>query len=160
MVPISVVAVLDLGPVLVALLTVAWRAEQLSPNPPALFGDQDLPPFTASGLDPRELASLPWPLRRPVAQASTLSAAYALVERYAGVPEMTKTDLELARSNADYIERFRSWLIGSGRTPGDLAGTPNASANGQAAYSIEQLHRELFAGAPDYSARPARPGRP
>jgi len=65
------------------------------------------------------LADLPWPLRRPVAQATTLSAAYALVEKYAGRPEMTKTDLELARSNADYVEAFRSWLTGSGRTPAE-----------------------------------------
>ena len=96
-------------------LVAAAKAED--PNPPALFGDEDLPPFTASGLDPRELAALPWPLRRPVAQAPTLAIAFALVQRYAGVPEMTKTDLELARSNADYIDAFRSWLIGSGRTP-------------------------------------------
>ncbi len=72
-------------------LVAAAKAED--PTPPALFGDEDLPPFTASGLDPRMLADLPWPLRRPVAQATTLSAAYALVEKYAGVPEMTKTDL-------------------------------------------------------------------
>jgi hypothetical protein len=123
-----------------------------------LFGDADLPPFCASGLDPRLLADLPWPLRRPVAPATTLAIAYALVEKHAGIPEMTKTDL--ARSNAPYVEAMRSWLVGSGRTPADLAGTPNASANGQAAYSIEQLHKELFAGAPDYSTTPARPGRP
>jgi hypothetical protein len=126
----------------------AAKAE--NPNVPALFGDADLPPFTASGLDPRMLADLPWPLRRPVAQAPTLSAAYALVEKYAELPEMIKIDLtedlEFARANADYIERFRSWLIGSGRTSADQkpgAGM-QASANGQSAYSIEDLHRELF----------------
>ncbi len=141
-------------------LVAAAKAED--PNPPALFGDQDLPPFTASGLDPRELASLPWPLRRPVAQASTLAVAFALVDRYSGVPEMTKADLELARANTPYVEAFRSWLIGSGRTPADQvpsAGTPKASANGQTAYSVEQLHKELFAGRPIWD-EPARPGRP
>jgi hypothetical protein len=58
---------------------------------------------------------------------------------------------------------MRSWLIGSGRTPADLrsgAGTPEASANGQASYTVEQLYRELFGGLPNYSATgPVRPGR-
>jgi hypothetical protein len=36
-------------------------------NFPRLFGGCDLALITASGLDPQVLASLPWPLRRPVA---------------------------------------------------------------------------------------------
>jgi hypothetical protein len=138
-------------------LVAAAKAED--PNPPALFfefGNEDLPPFTASGLDPHMLAGLPWPLRRPVAQAATLSAAYGMISKYADQPEMTKTEVEFARANAPYVEAFRSWLIGSGRTPADQrpgAGTPTASANGQEAYSIEQLHGELFAGAPVYDPR-------
>jgi hypothetical protein len=48
-------------------------------NFPRLFGGCDLALITASGLDPQVLASLPWPLRRPVAEASTLKTAYELI---------------------------------------------------------------------------------
>ena len=49
-------------------------AEQEGP-PPKLFGDSDLPPFTASGLDPQVLARHPWPIRQAMASAPTLKAA-------------------------------------------------------------------------------------
>ena len=46
---------------------------------PRLFGSADLPPFTASGLDPSYLATLPWPLRCPVAAAPTLAGYDGLI---------------------------------------------------------------------------------
>ncbi len=56
------------------------------PDPPKLFGTTDLPPFTASGIDPQVLASLPWPIRRPVAEAPTLQAAYELADAWRRAP--------------------------------------------------------------------------
>ena len=108
------------------------------PEPPRLFDDRDLPPFTASGIDPSVLATLPWPLRRPVAEAPTLKIAYALVERYAGQPEMARTDLATARANLPYVQSMSLWLKG-----GTTTGEP-AAVSGQSSYTTEALHAELF----------------
>jgi hypothetical protein len=114
-------------------------------NPPQLFGDADYPPFTASGLDPRLLASLPWPLRRPVAAAATLAEAWHMVDKYAGTPDMAKVDLAYSPANRGYVEAMSQWLIGTGKAPADAE--PGAGAgklSGLASYTTDQLHRELF----------------
>jgi hypothetical protein len=124
------------------------------PNPPRLFGGSDLPPFTASGLDPRILATLPWALRRPAAAMPTLKEAYELVERY-GDPDsagMASVDLAQAPANRGYVEAFSLWLKGQGGGPADrgpqdqlrhpATGQYTASAAGD--YATEAMHRELF----------------
>jgi hypothetical protein len=114
-----------------ALVEIAMSED---PNPPRLFDDADLPPFTASGIDPSVLASLPWPLRRPVAAAHTRADAYALVEKYAGSPGMARADLATARENADYVQAMSLWLRGSAPTsvsyasPADAAGAEGTEA--------------------------------
>jgi hypothetical protein len=60
------------------------------PVPPRLFGATDLPQLTASGLPVSALSALPWPLRRPVAEAPTLAAAYVLCDKYAGAPDLVR----------------------------------------------------------------------
>lgn len=110
-----------------------------NPNPPKLFGDRDLPPFTASGLDPNILMQLPWPLRRPVAAAGTLKAAYVMVEKYAGAPELTR-ELSTARANSDYLNEFSAWLKGNGP---DSNGNP---PEGLGAAQVEGLNSELPSG--------------
>jgi hypothetical protein len=128
------------------------------PNPPRLFGDRDLPPFTASGLDPAMLASLPWPVRREVAEAPTLAAAYQLAERYgsgsdADLPGLL--ELRDSRYNLPYVEAMSQWLAGSGADapPAGDSGQPRHPGTGQylpaaAAplrdYTTEALHAELF----------------
>jgi hypothetical protein len=113
--------------------------------PPELFGDAPLPPFTASGLPPEQLASLPWPLRRPVAAATSLADAWRMVDRYmtalaedaaaeraaqaadpyrppvaySGGPELAA--LKHARENLDYVERFSAWLRGNGVDAGTVS---------------------------------------
>jgi hypothetical protein len=116
-----------------------------NPDPPRLFGNADLPPFTASGLDPVHLARVPWPLRRPMAEAPTLAAAYQLQAKYEDNPDMARVDLAHDLVNASYVEAFSNWLAGTGRHPDDLAlpGT-GVAASGAAAYTAEQLHQELF----------------
>ena len=119
------------------------------PNPPTLFESGDLPPFTASGLPPSVLAGLPWPLRRPVAEAGTLKDAYALVEKYAGAPDLARTDLATARVNLPYIQDMSRWLSG-GATTGPEQNPPGD-------YTAERLHAELFG---DHSFEASRPAIP
>ncbi len=47
----------------------------------------ELPPFTASGIDPKALLDVPAPVRPAMAAADTTAAAYALRERYRGIPD-------------------------------------------------------------------------
>jgi hypothetical protein len=89
-----------------ALVAAALRDD---PNPPRLFGDRDLPAFTSSGLDPSVLAGLPWPLRRPVAQATSLAKAYALVEN---TDDVKLLDMRYASANRDYLTAMSTWLAG------------------------------------------------
>jgi pyruvate/2-oxoglutarate dehydrogenase complex dihydrolipoamide acyltransferase (E2) component len=46
----------------------------------------ELPPFTASGIDPKTLLYVPAPVRPAMAAAETTAEAYRLRERYAGMP--------------------------------------------------------------------------
>jgi hypothetical protein len=131
-----------------ALVTVAMAD---NPDPPTLFESGDLPPFTASGLPPSVLAGLPWPLRRPVAEAATLKAAYALVDKYAADPALALTDLAPARANLPYVQAMSAWLAGGaelGQEPPPQERSP---------YSVEQLHSELFGDTTFVPPRPAIP---
>lgn len=126
---------------------------------PELFGDRPLPAFTASGLPPEQLASLAWPLRRPVAQAPTLAKAYELVDRFgsgadADMPGLL--ELRYSRANADYLASFSAWLTGPRRSTVEAqlaeSGQPRHPRTGQYTqasqqqddYTEEQLYRELF----------------
>src|SRR5215472_11793799 len=90
-------------------------AAEAESAPPRLFGDRDLPAFTASGLDPSVLASQPWPIRRQMAAAPTLAAAYELADKYAG-PDgeaMAAADHAHGPANAGYVSDFSRWRAGS-----------------------------------------------
>ena len=94
------------------------RAEQsLVPTTPAptLFASGDLPPYTASGNDPAELALLPWQLRHAAARAdqaewSRLFAEYARadVESHEFVFEPAVADV----GNLEYEQRVKAWRYG------------------------------------------------
>lgn len=56
----------------------------LTKEPPKLFGDVDLPPRTASGLDPQVLVTLPWKARHAVADAPTVDCAQDLIAACSG----------------------------------------------------------------------------
>ena len=62
----------------------AHRAAFPAPKPEPAW---ELPPFTASGIDPRALLDVPAPIRPAMAAAETTAAAYALRERYRGMPD-------------------------------------------------------------------------
>jgi hypothetical protein len=147
-----------------ALVEAAMRE---NPNPPRLFESGDLPPFTVSGLDPQTLAGLPWPLRRPVAEAPTLAAAYELVARYAGEggPEMAVSDLGNRGENTGYVSAVSQWLQGTGGGPAQPAGPARHPDTGQFTqarraatdYTTEALHAELFG---DKAYEPGAPAVP
>lgn len=130
-----------------ALVTIAMADD---PSPPTLFESGDLPPFTASELPPSVLAGLPWPLRRPVAEAATLKDAYALLQRYADNPELAHTDLATARVNLPYIEAMSLWLRG-GATTGPEPQSPPGD------YTAERLKQELFGDTSFVAPHPTMP---
>ncbi|HEY5990309.1 MAG TPA: hypothetical protein VIV12_28570 [Streptosporangiaceae bacterium] len=114
-----------------------------NPSPPRLFGSRDLPLSTASGLDPHILGGLPWPLRRTVAAAATLHAAYELIDQYGdaepGDPSLW--ELRFRRENSDYLQEFAQWLTGpAGRQPA----SPYVRASAAQEDAEDALYESLF----------------
>lgn len=88
-------------------------------DPPTLFPSGDLPPFTASGLDPSVLADLPWLGRHAVAAEPDRRAAYQMASELGGPdgPGIAATEEQYAGhpGNAEYLARMSSWAM---RSPG------------------------------------------
>jgi hypothetical protein len=106
--------------------------------PPRLFVEfsADLPPFTASGVDPSVLAGMPWPVRRKAAEAPTPAGVYAL----ATADEAALSAARFDHANAPYREAFAAWAIGQQQATGE----PPARASAGGDYVVEALHKELF----------------
>lgn len=87
-------------------------AEGQSPAP-TLFASGDLPPFTASGVDPSELLKVPWFARHHLASITDTAKVEQLLTDYAG-PDgdlAAQTDgVSAHRGNHDYAGRLREWL--------------------------------------------------
>lgn len=83
---------------------------------PTLFTGGDLPPVTASGMDPPRLLDVP-PEARHALAAATDAEALALHERYSS-PGATVSDYRVAGHAGwtDYTRRVSAWL-GTVRTP-------------------------------------------
>jgi hypothetical protein len=148
----SVNPLLDEGRVHYPALVDAAMADD--PNPPRLFGDRDLPLVTASGLDPHLLGDLPWMLRRPVAAAATMKAAYEMIDRYTGgqVADPDLSQLRFSRANQDYIAEFSLWLAGTGR-PASTEPSPGVGVAASAAAredAEERLYDELYGHLPQH----------
>lgn len=83
---------------------------------PTLFPNgQDLPAFTASGIDPSALLDVPWQARHALAAAPTAAQAYAIVEQCSGpeAEEVAARAYGLHDGNADYEYRVQQWRLGS-----------------------------------------------
>lgn len=79
---------------------------------PTLFASGDLPPFTASGVEPEALLQLPWHARHWAAAQTDRSDVLRAVEHYAEYDD----DLfgEFAHQGAqDYVDRVNAWLHGA-----------------------------------------------
>lgn len=94
----------DYGHINPATLSIA-RAEAPEPT---LFESGDLPPFTASGVDPEVLNRLPYTARHAAAAEPSRAAVLRMVEEYSDDP-----DVELPhRGLDDYRGRVTRWLSG------------------------------------------------
>lgn len=93
-----------------------YAAAAAKAQAPTLFQGGDLPPFTASGIDPAALLNVPWQARHAVAAATTPAEAYSIVQTFTGtnVDEgTTAASLDFADhpANADYERRVTQWLV-------------------------------------------------
>jgi hypothetical protein len=109
-----------------------------------LFLSGDLPPFTASGVDPDELLKTPWYARHHLASLSDKAKVEQLVRDYSG-PDgdvMAQTDgVASHRGTVDYFNRVRTWLEGGDKAA--LAARDDQTWRGvQAAREQAQATRE------------------
>lgn len=88
------------------------RAFRTAGPAPTLFPTGDLPPFTASGIDPKALLQVPWLARHPIAAEPSQAAAYRMVDFYASEDGeiASKVDFTGHPGNVDYRERMRAWV--------------------------------------------------
>jgi len=79
---------------------------------PTLFAGGDLPPFTASGVDPQVLLQVPWLARHPVAAAGTTAEAYKLLQDYSGPDAEVRAAMDCSGhpANRDYQRQAENWL--------------------------------------------------
>lgn len=92
------------------------RAATAKAPAPTLFTGGDLPPFTASGIDPTALLKVPWQARHPMAQAPTPAGAYAILASFEGITPEEAQDLATLEynehpSNREYRRRMDDWLL-------------------------------------------------
>lgn len=92
------------------------KARAAAPEP-TLFGGGalDLPPFTASGIDPQALLQVPWQARHALASAGTPREAYAILNEFSGLgAEAAETVAVTAfgghPGNAEYAQRVDQWV--------------------------------------------------
>lgn len=80
---------------------------------PTLFATGDLPPFTASGIDPQVLLSVPWQARHAIASAPSQAEAYQMLQDYSGPDAEDAAALEHGGdwANEDYARRVREWEV-------------------------------------------------
>ena len=96
-----------------------YRAALAEGPAPRLFESGDLPAFTASGIDPAVLRSLPWQARHPAAETRDRAQALAIVEDCAGDGAMfAAMEFGPYRANQDYEARVRTWAVGAIRPGG------------------------------------------
>ncbi|MEV8510834.1 hypothetical protein [Dactylosporangium sp. NPDC051484] len=78
---------------------------------PTLFESGDLPPFTASGIDPHLLANVPWTVRHAIAETPDRAAAMELLQAASGEHAGDiGAEYWHDRPNRDYRRRVESWV--------------------------------------------------
>jgi hypothetical protein len=82
--------------------------------PPTLFSGGDVPPYTASGNDPRALMKLPWMVRHAAAKANAAGWA-RIFDEYANDPDAAAMSAEAQDyGNSEYLQRMNDWGSNSG----------------------------------------------
>lgn len=79
---------------------------------PTLFATGDLPPFTASGVDPQLLQGLPYNWRHNAASETDPVKVLAMLEQSAQDPGNTATEAMPAYGFLDYQVRIERWTSG------------------------------------------------
>jgi hypothetical protein len=116
--------------------TFAAAAKHNTAPPPTLFETGDLPPFTASGIDPQLLADVPWMARHRVAATANRTEALAMIEDLAGEDGLDLAAFEYGKdlANRDYHARVLKWAT-DGAIAGDEQRAVAARARQQVAAS-------------------------
>lgn len=112
---------------------------------PTMFDSGDLPPFTASGVDPRFLANLPWKIRHAAAMEASSVTVLKWVEEFG---HDDTVDMAVG-GQWQYINRFRDWLAGRWTNPSFKGADAATQATADA-----DLYASLFAA--DEAARAAK----
>ena len=115
------------------------RAARAEAPEPRLFGDSDLPLACASGVDPKVLLKLPWPLRHAAAAASTSQEFYRICELRNDAAKVA--DAARGPENEGYRSEVSAWLAGR-----DVPVDPETGVKASAAdeFTEAELFRELF----------------
>lgn len=114
---------------------------------PTLFESGDLPPFTASGVDPKILASLPWKVRHAAAASPSTATVYKWLEQF--VHAEPTVEWPTAPGLDEYVGRFQAWLRGKWTNPSFRGADP-----AQQAAAEGDLYDALFGA--DEAARQAK----
>lgn len=86
-------------------------------EPPTVFNSGDLPPFLASGLDPKVLLDLPWQARHAAAASESRAEVLAMIEACAADPADAGNYEHPGR--IDFESRMSAWLVGPGQSADD-----------------------------------------
>lgn len=116
-------------------------ALQHNPQPPTLFESGDLPPFTASGIDPSALAEVPWQARHHIAAEPNRAEVLAMIEEVSGEdgPAMAQMLFGNNQVNKQYQARVMAWA-----TNGAIA----ADRQREVAARVRNQRAAASAGAP------------
>lgn len=99
---------------------------KLSPMP-TMFVTGDLPPFTASGIDPEILNQFPWSQRHAMATDPDRAHVLRMLEEYADQPDYVFSSSGLT----EYVDRVWQWLL----------------AKPAASFDPDQTYKDLFGDA-------------
>ncbi|MFD8556799.1 E3 binding domain-containing protein [Streptosporangium canum] len=141
--------------------------------PPTLFASGDLPPFTASGIAPSALLSVPWFARHAVAAEKSPAAAAEMLEAFSGpdgdVAAQADSRVTGHEGNYDYRMRVNQWQAAAGQAEGIKAWEREYADRAQAAAAVkpfdemtddEQYDAVFGAADRSYEALRSAPGRP
>ncbi len=113
-------------------------ARKTNGEPPSMFESGDLPPFTASGVDPQHLTRLPFRTRHAAATEPSPAAVLRMVETHG--PD---ADAQAPSPGLDeYRNRMSGWLRGTWTNPSAPAVDPSTKEAAAA-----ELYDSLFAAA-------------
>jgi hypothetical protein len=132
--------------VALAMLGSPGRVAAASSDPvPTLFQTGDLPPFCASGIDPKLLLQVPWQARHALAAAPTQAAAYRLLQEYSGPEAEDAAEIDFGQSfeNADYERRVREWQV-TGMSEQHLYDSLGFTASDQAAAKRLDMQNDAY----------------